>query len=309
MNVKVWLNHRPVENISFALSAVDRGLQYGDGFFTTCLIDQGRLLNWKMHVQRLKKSVQALGFPVMDWDAIAEQLKQQYQSLALSNADQMVCKLIITRGEGGRGYRSPSQPGVQQLSYWMPAPVKTLAPLRVNLSSVVMATSSSLAGLKHLNRLDNVLASSRLPDGVSESLLLNAFGQLQCGSQSNLFLIRNGQLCTPPVDTAGVAGTLRATLIDALDIHQSPLTLTDLRAAEGAFLTNAVRGIQPISTVDLANWSALCTQMNQPAVPDCLHLPRPPAGKTVHRFTTELPVFSQLEATLQEKQWQNALEL
>lgn len=183
----VWLNYRPLEKTDCCVSVFDRGVQYGDGFFTTAKVVNGVLLNWTAHKARLQMSCQRLGFPEMDVEKLEHSLQQQFADYAQTDA---VCKILVTRGEGGRGYLPPETPNIQVFSLLMPLPAFAEQAIHAQLSSVILEVSPMLAGVKHLNRLTNVLARQTMNAGFAEALMLNAFGQVQCATQSNLFVIK-----------------------------------------------------------------------------------------------------------------------
>lgn len=253
----IWINGVPAEKIA----VLDRGLQYGDGFFTTVLLKKGALLNWDAHCQRLLESAERLRFPALDLVELQRTLAKQYQSMH-SPLDCMVVKIIMTRGLGGRGYQPPEMVALQLITQFMPAPELSDKTIAVEFSLVLLSVEPELAGIKHLNRLHNVLARDQLSAGVTEALMVNALGQVVCGTQSNLFLIQENQLITPSVALSGVSGTARRLLLKTaencgLQVVEKPLFLADLLQADVLFMANAVRGIQPVSSLDLRNCSIL----------------------------------------------------
>lgn len=327
MSACIWKNYQPLNSIDSldssqlsasqamsAVSAFDRGLQYGDGFFTTALIEKGKLLNWSAHLHRIQMSTQALGFPQIDRLKLERSLQRQFGTFPQDSA---VCKLLFTRGCGGQGYQPPEQAKVQLLSYLLPKPTKTLQPLNVQLSPVILSTENCLAGIKHLNRLSSVLARKTLDEGFDEAIMLNAFGQLQCGTQANLYVVQNGQVFTPPVNFSGVAGTFRQALLDNSVIQQKLLYLSDLQEAQGVFFSNAVRGLQQVRRLDFSYCETLVETFNAVDIPQCLHRLTLPAGKDLSwqgkplqkTLQTDLAIYQRLSAQMHKIQQLNALNL
>ncbi|KUJ72757.1 aminodeoxychorismate lyase [Thiomicrospira sp. WB1] len=249
---------------------LDRGALYGDGFFTTLVVAQGRVLNWAAHRQRLVTSAQRMGFPPLDQGALQADLAQSYALGPPAQAREVV-KILITRGAGGRGYAPPEAPKIQRRVIRLPFPVGPEAhalrwELSLQASPVHWSRQPLLAGLKHLNRLENVLAQQALAKSqasTEEPLLVDAImtddrARVISTTQANLVLMRGDQLLTPRLDECGVAGTCLQGLKQALASEPSTrhwqwvtqdLSLTDLHAADAVFATNAVRGVMPVASL------------------------------------------------------------
>jgi 4-amino-4-deoxychorismate lyase len=243
----------------------DRGLMYGDGFFTTMLCYQQRLLNESAHWLRINRSAVRLGFPALDKHKLSSYLAEFIKTLP----ELAVVKLVITRGHGA-GYAPPVGLSFADLSCILQAshppeglasqinPSHAGAGLLSGLNLIRCQTPISLnpclAGIKHLNRLDNVLARGEVVQaGADEGLMVDGKGQVYCGTQSNIVLIKQQQLITPVLDQAGVEGTClqslpRALAESKLDYtwHYQSVSVQDVLHADAVFMCNAVRGIQPI---------------------------------------------------------------
>ncbi len=255
-----------------SVSVSDRGLQYGDGFFTTMLVTGDQLLNWQGHWRRVQQAAERLQFPALDEQELFTQVKQ---AIAVFNytkstiASNKVVKIILTRGAGGIGYQMPDTPQISTILQVTLAPIQiereagTNLPLfsqplgiDLGLCETLCSIQPQLAGLKHLNRLENVLARSEIvKKGFVEGLMLNAYQQVISGTQSNLFLIKDHHLITPLLKDSGVEGTTRYQLSQlaasvGLTWQESTLVLEDLKQAEELFLANAVRGIMPVNNFD-----------------------------------------------------------
>lgn len=257
MRNQVWINAQLCDD---AL-ALDRGLLYGDGFFTTMLCYRQQALNWPAHSHRLIIAAQRLGFPALD-----EGMLQRTLNEALLNAPPTlaVIKLVITRGVGGSGYAPATAPQLQYLSYLMPAPLglaevmqqpqQCMARVQCVQCQTPVSINPRLAGIKHLNRLDNVLARDEVIKlGADDGLMFSASGQLISGTQGNVVLIRDGVAYTPNLDHAGVNGTCLSalkTLPLNLTWLECELTREDLAQAQAVFICNAVRGVQAVAHFD-----------------------------------------------------------
>ena len=230
----------------------DRGLQYGDGLFETMLIRHGRVRFLEAHLARLAQGCLRLGIPL----AVDAALRAEIHAAA-AVADFALLKLLVTRGSGPRGY-GPRDGMVPRrvMTVFATAPTTALREgVRLRVAQLTVATNPALAGLKHLNRLENVLAA-REPQHADcfDALLLDAAGLIVGGTLCNVFLVSGGTLATPPVDRAGVAGVLRgivlrecATLGLRADVR--PVAAAELAAAEEIFVTNARIGVVPVRSV------------------------------------------------------------
>ncbi|NPA72358.1 MAG: aminodeoxychorismate lyase [Gammaproteobacteria bacterium] len=262
-----------------SISVADRGLLYGDGFFTTALIQDSALLNWSAHLRRLRQSADRLDYPVLDEARlnrdivkIVEAFTQAFQ-LAFPSAAQpmLILKVILTRGSAGRGYAIPEQQQptlVLQISQAPEAIQSKFIPISVERSDASKTTRSGrikvgicqtfatiqpqLAGIKHLNRLENVLARTEVEQaGWQEGVMLNSLDQVVSGTQSNLFIIKGSQLITPTLDLSGVEGTTRyhlKAIVDSLGLswHESDLSMEAVLQADELFFTNALRGVMSV---------------------------------------------------------------
>lgn len=231
----------------------DRALAYGDGLFETIAVSAGRPQLIDYHRQRLQSGSRQLSLPEPP-----EALWEDVDTLAAVPGCGMV-KVIWSRGSG-RGYRPlPGLPG-RRLVMALPAPLQPpeLARdgVRIRLCRLRLGAQPALAGAKHLNRLEYVLARAEWQDaGIAEGLLLDQQGALVEATQSNLFLVRDGELWTPRLDRCGVAGILRRLVMErlaparGLKVHCARLTLSDLLASDELFLTNSQIGIWPVAAV------------------------------------------------------------
>lgn len=229
----------------------DRGLAYGDGLFETLRADGGRIALWDLHLARLHEGCVRLGLAPPDPDRLADE-----RDLALQEAPDAVLKLVVTRGSGGRGYARPHAARTRRIlmRHAMPLPVDARG-LRAMVCSTRLPLDPRLAGIKHLNRLHQVLARAEVDAaGIDEGVCLDAAGHVACATAANLFAVVDGVLCTPAIDAAGVAGVARAALLADRrfgdDVRVGALTAEQLASASEVFVCNAVRGVQPLRELD-----------------------------------------------------------
>ena len=229
-----------------ALDALDRGFAYGDGLFETMRAHAGTLPWWPRHRSRLLAGARRLGIPLPPEAALDAAL-----AAALATAPDGVIKLILTRGVGGRGYApTPDiEPSVFVIA--SPAPPVVDDALDVDVLALRLGAQPALAGMKHLNRLEQVLGAREAGErGLHDGLMADAEGYLTCSTRANLFARLDGRWITPPLDRAGVAGVARGLLLEAWSprggLHVQPLPLEVLPRVEALLLSNAVRGILPV---------------------------------------------------------------
>jgi 4-amino-4-deoxychorismate lyase len=237
------------------VSVLDRGLHYGDGLFETIACKRGRARFLSLHLQRLLAGCERLG---IRFDA-SSQLRDEIRQLA-SGRDASLIKVIVTRGSAtGRGYGARGDETATRVvmryswpqedaSWWNDGVVVRLAVQRVG-------ENPALAGLKHLNRLEQVLARSEWSDPQTlEALVFSSSGLLVSGTMSNVFIVRNRRLLTPSLDRFGVAGVMRRVVLQealraGIAREECALTAVDLDEAEEIFVTNARIGIWPVRAI------------------------------------------------------------
>jgi 4-amino-4-deoxychorismate lyase len=238
---------------SRALPADDRGLQYGDGVFETILVREQRARFLDAHLARLATGVARLGIAFDAWEALRADLAR---ATALAPA-LAVLKIIVTRGSGARGYSPRGCVAARRIVVLFAAAASAHVAPGVDLRiATIRATSQpALAGLKHLNRLENVLAAMEPEhDAHFESLLMSASGDLVGGTMSNVFAVHGGRISTPPIVDGGVAGVMRAIVLRegprlGFAVIERRLTPADLIEADEVFITNARLGVVPARRV------------------------------------------------------------
>ncbi len=235
------------------ISALDRGLLYGDGLFETLAIVKGEPLQWSRHYARLNRSCQRLNITPPEGDLLLAELRELCAGKARA-----VAKIIVTRGVGGRGYNPVATPPswVTQCFPWPDFPADNRKKgVVVRVCALRLACQPRLAGMKHLNRLESVLARAEWHDNtIAEGLMRDTLGHYIEGTMSNLFVVKSGQLITDPLQQCGVAGIMRElilSLADSLGIgcSQQPIDEQQLEHADELFICNSVINIWPIRRV------------------------------------------------------------
>ena len=245
--------------VATALSPWDRAFLYGDGVFRTLCMRKGEPVWWVEHMTKLVADCQRLQLPVVPealWRADLEQLAGQAQDA--------VIRLVVTRGQGDRGYRPPTTPTITRLAMMTPLPEDEpgLAEkgMTVRVCALRLGHQPCLAGIKHLNRLENVLARQEWDDpAIQEGLLFDQSDLLISGVQSNVFLLRDSQLLTPRLDACGVAGVTRARIMDrarslGMTVVEKSLHKSDLDQAGAVFMCNSLMGLRWVSRLDHHVW-------------------------------------------------------
>jgi 4-amino-4-deoxychorismate lyase len=243
-------NGKPTTVVSLA----NRGLAYGDGLFETIKVCNGRALFLTEHLRRLQRDCARLDL-VLDVTALQYEL-----ALLLAQHDSGILKLIITRSAGQRGYATAQHAGAERLLLFYPQPFSdsenTRSGIAVRMCRQRLAEQPALAGMKHLNRLEQVMARAEWSDSaIAEGLMLDHAGHLIEGTMSNVFLVRAGKVQTPRLHRCGVAGVMRALVLQELAQRSAPvievdLVLDDLYAADEVFLTNSIIGIWPVRKIE-----------------------------------------------------------
>ncbi|MGQ4275953.1 aminodeoxychorismate lyase [Pseudidiomarina sp. E22-M8] len=230
--------------------ALDRGLQFGDGHFTTLTIENGHIRWWSSHWQRLQSASQRLHLYLPAETELYSCLTQ----LAQRNPSQdLVVKIIVTRGSGDRGYGFDTQSTANWYITATPLLERSAKPLRVDVAELRLSRSVNLAGLKTLNRLEQVLLShERQQRSLDELIVLDTDAQVVEAISSNLIWRQGRDWFTPQLEHAGVAGVVRAQLLAQQPIKIQVCdtsSLAQILAADQLILTNSVLGLRPVAQI------------------------------------------------------------
>lgn len=229
------------------IAAGCRALQYGDGVFTTIAVKAGKPELWHLHLARLQLAVSRLAISEPNWQAISDAVYQH----AAKHAEPAVLKLLLSRGMGGRGYAPATCTGPIVYLYTATMPDYRQwreYGLSVGVAKLQLAMQPALAGLKHTNRLEQVLLKQELAKTAFDDLVVADQQQyLTEATAANLFYQLDGRWFTPPLHQAGVAGVMRQHILNSRsDITERAIPLAELVAVESLFLTNALLGIAPV---------------------------------------------------------------
>jgi 4-amino-4-deoxychorismate lyase len=234
-----------------SVSVFDRGFGYGDGLFETIRFAGGKAPLWLRHMQRLADSCARLRLAPPDAAVLLREAL-----IVTAGLDHAVVRITVTRGVGERGYAPPAAPQVMRVVAGFDAPVMGgeayANGIRVRWCDTRLAQQPLLAGMKHLNRLEQVLARAEWSDAaVAEGLLCDTGGEVISATMANLFAVIDGVLVTPALDRCGVAGVARAEVLATQPQAKVARILPEeLARATEVFLTSGVRGILPVQAVD-----------------------------------------------------------
>lgn len=246
---KYWINGVLADQVSIN----DRGLSYGDGLFETIAVIDGKPHLFDQHLGRLQLGLERLKFPEGTIDAVKKDIK------ALSFSGNQTLKLTVTRGLGERGYKLPAACLPTRITSLSDSPdfsQQREQGVAVRLCLQRLGLNPALAGIKHLNRLEQVLARSEWSDpDIAEGFVSDLDGNLVEGTMSNLFWVHEGLLYTPKIERSGVRGVMRDHLIELADklsvkVIEGFYPETVLDSAEEIFICNSLIGIWPVITID-----------------------------------------------------------
>jgi len=239
------VNYQQVNTIS----TQDRGLAYGDGLFTTAKIKNGQIEMLNAHLQRLQTGCTTLGLISPDFSLLTQHICKLAIKYPLA-----VLKIMITAGAGGRGY---SRQGVMHsnvivMIFEFPQHYLNWQQQGINLgvARTQLGLNGILAGIKHLNRLEQVCIRQELDQREEDDLLVSDINKCVVESScANIFWFKEGCWQTANIKQAGIAGLMRANIINTMDIMiVSDVNIMDLNTIEAAFICNSVMGIVPIKT-------------------------------------------------------------
>ena len=249
-----WIDGQPAT----AVNLQNRALAYGDGLFETIGVRAGRPTLLEYHLDRLTLGCQRLGIEI-DRALVRDEVRRYASQLG-----EGVAKLILVRGDSQRGYAPDIAAASRRILQGGPPPAyperNAAHGVRLFACRTRLAEQPLLAGLKHLNRLEQVLARAEWQDTEhAEGLMRDTSGRVIEGVFSNLFIARSGQLSTADLSRCGVAGVMRAALVDharaaGIEVQVRDLALVDLEQADEVFVCNSVYGIWPVTGFTSLNW-------------------------------------------------------
>jgi len=241
------------------LNVLDRGFAYGDGVFRTMRAAQREIPFWARHYRKLASDCAVLGITCPDEELLRRELNE-----VLRSETDCILKVTVTRGLGGRGYAVPLQPTVTRIVASFPLPPVPSqyhrSGVRARWCNMRLSIQPRLAGVKHLNRLENVLARSEWNDSeIAEGLMLDTEANVIAGTYCNLFLFEQGRLVTPDLSGCGIAGVQRERVFEAairLGIACSVEAISRARVcnSDQVLLVNSVIGLWWVSALDEWRW-------------------------------------------------------
>ena len=237
------------------IEVADRGFQYGDGLFETIAVVNGQPVFLDRHLNRIKAGCSRLKIPFPNIDLLISEAHQLSKE-----SDNAILKLILTRGSGGRGYRLPDNVNTTRVFSLHPSPnypdslkeqgiVARFCDTRLGLNPL-------LAGIKHLNRLEQIIARSEWSSPViQEGIMLDINEHIIEGTMTNLFYYKNNALYTSELAFSGVKGIMRGIIIEmcfeaGFPVEEHAFTKKELLSAEEIFVCNSIVGIWPIKQID-----------------------------------------------------------
>ena len=248
MNLRILRGGRGVDRVA----ADDRGLAYGDGLFETLLVHEGRAVWWDAHWRRLRWGAERLRIALPDERVVAAEASDLIEGMTHG-----VLKCVLTRGSGGRGYAPPAEAEpMLVLSLHAPPAATPSQGLEVRWCDTRLALQPALAGIKHLNRLEQVMARMEWnAPSIHEGLMLDTDERVICATAGNVFARIGGRWLTPPVDRCGVAGVMREWLLaHVTGAGEAVLDRRAIETAEAVLICNSVRGLQPVRRIGQREW-------------------------------------------------------
>lgn len=259
---RILVNGLPADDIPI----MDRGLQYGDGLFETMSVIKGEIPLWTYHLQRLQRGCARLLLPEPNETLIKQEINQ-----LIKGGDDAIIKLVITRGQGQRGYRPATDAGVTRILLSFDRPRLPVSYWESGIAMCVchtrLATQPLLAGIKHLNRLEQILATNEFDENrYQEGLMCDYSDNIIEATSHNVFAVMAGELLTPELTGCGIEGVMRDYVLELAQQQNIPVKVaniakSELKLLDEVFLTNSAHGIWPVSSIEdnnypLGEWTA-----------------------------------------------------
>jgi len=256
MAIKNLINGKFVDE----LAVHDRGLHYGDGLFETITVENKQLLCWDEHLKRLERGCLKLNITVPDKNLLKNEV-----SALIKTESQGVIKIIISRGQGGRGYKILENIAPTRIISLYPRPnyydENSSSGVKTRICNYRYAKNPFLAGIKHLNRLEQILARSEWDDNsIAEGIVMDSENYIIEGTMSNIFCIIGKSLYTPDLSACGIEGIVRGKIIELasnlnFNVEIRMMSLEFLMGAEEIFMCNSIIGVWPVNIIDETKFS------------------------------------------------------
>lgn len=237
-----------------SIAVLNRGLHYADGLFETIKMQQGKPQFWQRHLRRLQHGCQALGLVCPAENSLYAELQQVSASWPMA-----VAKIILARRWQGRGYYAQRPSETERIvlasAYQPPTASQYATGWRLRICQTPASINAKLAGIKHLARLEQVMARSEWQDTYDEGIMLNPFGQIIEATSANIFFIYKETLLSPDLSNSGVKGILRELVLEqakSLGISTviRDIPLNEISDFSEVFICNSLIGIMPIRQID-----------------------------------------------------------
>jgi 4-amino-4-deoxychorismate lyase len=245
----ILVNGKPDDRISVS----DRAIQYGDGLFETMAYRNGQIEFIDAHLTRLVLGCERLSIPFQQLKTLKEELAIVLTELTENDA---VIKVIISRGSGGRGYLADTRVEPTRIISTHPLPIYPESRKEIGITARLcqhrLSENISLAGIKHLNRLEQVLARNEWHDpAIAEGIMFDQHDNVIEGTMSNLFIVKSGTLFTAQLNKSGVAGIIRAEILklsvdNDIPCIETTISQENLADADEIFVCNSIIGIWPV---------------------------------------------------------------
>ena len=249
--MKIWLNGALTPLEDAAISPLDHGLVVGDGVFETIRVYRGEPFAWTRPAKRLHGSAEGIGLTAPPIDELRAAVDAV---LAANNLTEARLRITVTGGLAPPGSRrAPVPPTVVVVAFELEPTSETASLMIVPWTR---NEGGALAGLKTISYAENVRALAYVEArGAHEAIFANTHGNLCEATGSNVFLVLDGQCCTPPLSAGCLNGVTRQLVLEVapdagIEIEERDVPVDALRRADEAFVTSTVRELQPIASVD-----------------------------------------------------------
>lgn len=247
-----------------AISALDRGFSYGDGVFRTMRVHNGLPVSWPFHYQKLVADCAAIGIVCPSAELLMSDFQKLFETELFQENSNDVAKIIITRGEGERGYAPPviTVPTRVLIKSNMPqyAAANYEQGVQLHVCKIRLSAQPKLAGIKHLNRLENVMARMEWRDEtVFDGLLLDGRDNIIECTMSNIFIRIGNSLMTPDLSQCGVAGITRQRILGlgkllGLNVTTENISMSQLLGADEVVICNSLYGAFQVTHIEDKIW-------------------------------------------------------
>ncbi len=242
----IWLNGALCDSSEARIAPADRGFTLGDGLFETVAVRGGSIPRLEKHLRRLRGGCAVLRLPPPPGtlpDAIGA-------VLSANGLRDAAIRITYTRGVGARGLPIP-ETCVPTLLVTANPPPPARGPAHCIVSTLTRRNEHSpLSRIKSTNYLDSILAREEAKErNATDALLLNTAGYVAEATAANLFIVKQGQVLTPPLEDGALEGIVRAEIIAETEAVERSLRVSDLMGADEVFLSNSL-GLQAVAAID-----------------------------------------------------------